>query len=86
MGYTVTYLPGVQTPTYFLPPFSIYPSHQVIADGRMLADVPAAEWQTLPEIAEMPLSWGPYFVKEWIKGQSLTLRRTPTRAKLPRPT
>ncbi len=77
LEYTVTYLPGVQSPTYFLPPFGPYPSHQVLADGRNLADVPAAEWATLPEIAERPLSWGPYMVTEWIKGQSLTLAANP---------
>jgi ABC-type transport system substrate-binding protein len=77
LEYTVTYLPGVQTPTYFLPPIGPYPSHQVLADGRNLADVPAAEWATLPEIAERPLSWGPYMVTEWVKGQSLTLAANP---------
>jgi ABC-type transport system substrate-binding protein len=77
LEYTATYLPGVQSPTYFLPPFGPYPSHQVLADGRNLADVPAAEWATLPEIAERPLSWGPYMVTDWIKGQSLTLAANP---------
>jgi len=77
LEYTVTYLPGVQSPTYMLPPLGPYPSHQVLSDGRNLADVPAAEWQTLPEIAEHPLSWGPYMVTEWIKGQSLTLAANP---------
>ncbi len=80
LEYTATYLPGVQSPTYFLPPFGPYPSHQVLSDGRNLADVPAAEWATLPEIAEKPLSWGPYMVSEWIKGQSLTLAKNPSYA------
>jgi ABC-type transport system substrate-binding protein len=75
--FTVTYLPGVQNPTYFLSPFAPYPSARVISDGRVLADVPAAEWQTLPEITELPLSWGPYAVTEWVKGQSLTLAQNP---------
>lgn len=82
LEYTVTYLPGVQDPTYFMAPFSIagntlYPSHQVLSDGRTLADVPAAEWATLPEIAEKPLSHGPFVITEWIKGQSLTLEKNP---------
>ena len=77
LDYTVTYWPGVQTPTYFLPPYSAYPSHQVLSDGRNLADVPAIEWATLPEIAESPLAWGPYMVTEWIKGQSITLAANP---------
>lgn len=77
LEYTVTYLPGVQTPTYFLAPFAPYPSQRVISDGRVLADVPAAEWQTLPEVTERPLSWGPYMVKEWTKGQNIVLEANP---------
>jgi len=77
LEYTVTYLPGVQTPTYMLAPFAPYPSQRVISDGRVLADVPAAEWQTLPEVTELPLSWGPYMVKEWNKGQSIVLEANP---------
>ncbi len=73
----VTWVPGYQDPTYHLYPFNIYPSHQVISDGRKLADVPAAEWQTLPEIAETPLSFGPYYITEWVKGQSITLAKNP---------
>ena len=77
LEYTVTYLPGVQSPTYMLAPFAPYPSQRVISDGRVLADVPAAEWQTLPEVTETPLSWGPYMVKEWNKGQSIVLEANP---------
>jgi ABC-type transport system substrate-binding protein len=78
--YTVTYLPGVLWPEYFIQTVApdekampAYPSHQVLSDGRKLADVPAKEWATLPEIAEKPLSNGPYKVVEWQKGQRLTL-------------
>jgi len=74
---TATYVPGYQDPTYMLYPFYLYPSHQVLADGRNLVDVPAAEWATLPEIAETPLSFGAYYVSEWVKGQSLTLAANP---------
>ena len=77
LEYTVTYLPGSQSPTYMLPPIGPYPSHQVLADGRNLADVPAAEWPTLREVAETPLSWGPYMVTEWVKGQSISLSANP---------
>jgi ABC-type transport system substrate-binding protein len=81
--WTVTYLPGVLDPYYYVAPFTIspkatiYPSHQVLSDGRRLAEVPAAEWVTLPEIAEMPLSAGPFMITEWIKGQSITLEANP---------
>ncbi len=74
---TISFLPGSQDPTYFLYPFNLYPSQQVISDGRVLADVPAEEWVTLPEIAERPLSFGPYYVKEWNKGQSIVLEANP---------
>lgn len=74
---TISFLPGSQDPTYFLYPFSLYPSHQVLSDGRKLADVPAEEWATLPEIAETPLSFGPYYVKEWVKGERLVLTKNP---------
>jgi ABC-type transport system substrate-binding protein len=78
LAMTVTYVPGYQSPTYYLFPFNqVYPSHQVLSDGRNLRDVPAAEWATLPEIAEMPLSFGPFVITEWQKGQSLTLTANP---------
>jgi ABC-type transport system substrate-binding protein len=74
---TFTRVPGAQYPLYFIYPFALYPSHQVLADGRALKDVPAAEWVTLPEIVQTPLSYGPYYVKEWNKGQNLTLEQNP---------
>lgn len=77
LAMTIKYLPGNQYPLYFLYPFGIYPSQRVLSDGRVLADVPAAEWATLPEVAERPLSVGPYYVKEWNKGQSIVLERNP---------
>ncbi len=82
LSYTVKYWPGVQSPTYFLAEWSTggsmpYPSHAVLADGRNLKDVPAAEWATLPEIAEKPLSFGPFMITEWVKGQNMTLEANP---------
>ncbi len=73
----VTYSPGYQNQRYFVYPFNIYPSHQILRDGRKLESVPATEWAALPEIAETPLSFGPYFVTEWVKGQSITLAPNP---------
>lgn len=77
LKYTVTYFPGVQDPFYYLPPLGYYPSHQVLSDGRVLADVPAKEWATLPEIAETPLGVGPYKIVEWSKGQYIKLEANP---------
>jgi ABC-type transport system substrate-binding protein len=78
--YTVTYKPGYQAPLYFLAPIGWYPSHQVLTDGRTLGDVPAADWATLPEIAECPLGVGPYVLScdgGWEKGVKLTLTANP---------
>ncbi|MBX0329804.1 peptide ABC transporter substrate-binding protein [Oscillochloris sp. ZM17-4] len=77
-SYTVTFHPGVQWPTYFAGAgFGAYPAHQVLSDGRTLADVPAKEWSTLPEIAEKPMSDGPYILESWDKGQSMTFTANP---------
>ena len=81
LEYTATWLPGAQPSLYLLAPVGQYqgpyPSHQVLADGRKLADVPAKEWATLPEIAEKPLSYGPFMLTEWKKGESLTFEVNP---------
>ena len=81
LEYTIKFLPGVQDARYFLAQIGQYngpyPSHQVLSDGRMLKDVPAAEWATLPEIAETPLSYGPFFLTEWKKGESMTFEVNP---------
>ena len=74
---TVTYVPGYQKPTYFLYPTYIYPSHLKLADGRLLADVPAKEWSTLVEVVDKPLGWGPFMVEDWKKGESITLVANP---------
>ena len=76
-SYTVTYLPGVQWPEYFIYSLGAYPAHQVLSDGRKLADVPAKEWQTLAEITEHPLSTGPYVIDSWVKGQSMSFTANP---------
>jgi ABC-type transport system substrate-binding protein len=77
VGYTQTWLPGVQDPLYFVPVWGSYPSARVLADGRKLADVPAKEYATLPEIAESPWSTGPYQIKEWVKGEKMVFEPNP---------
>jgi len=78
---TYMYVPGYTPPIYYgflADDYPIwYPSHQVLSDGRVLADVPAAEWATLPEIAQSPLGTGPYMITEWITGQSMTFEANP---------
>ena len=83
-GFKVTYLPGVQTPIYFTggSPFTFYPSHRVIESdgpykGKTLAEVPAKDWSTLPEIAERPIDVGPYVLKEWVKGEKMVFEANP---------
>lgn len=68
----ITLMPGYTPPLYFTIVYGWYPSHQVLSDGRVLADVPASEWSTLAEVAETPLGTGPYAITEWVKGQQMT--------------
>jgi ABC-type transport system substrate-binding protein len=80
--YTVTYLPGYQNPEYFAAPFGPAASHQPIESagpyqGKTLADVPAKDWPTLREVAEMPFSYGPYVLKEWVKGEKIVYEANP---------
>lgn len=75
--YTITYVPGAQWANYSVYGLGAYPSHQVLSDGRKLADVPVNEWASLPEIAEKPLSTGPYKLVEWVKGQKLVFEANP---------
>ena len=74
---TLVFLPGVQWPTYYTGGFSPAPSKQPIESdgpykGKTLADVPAKDWPTLPEVAEKPWSNGPYKITGWEKGQKMT--------------
>jgi ABC-type transport system substrate-binding protein len=73
----VTLVPGYTPPLYFTITFGWYPAHRVLSDGRTLADVPAAEWTTLPEIAESPIDVGPYMITAWEKGQTMTFEANP---------
>jgi ABC-type transport system substrate-binding protein len=78
---TQTMLPGDQYPLYFARSNNgqnyIYPANRQLADGRLLKDVPAKEFATLPEIAENPWGFGPYMVKEWVKGEKIVLETHP---------
>jgi ABC-type transport system substrate-binding protein len=81
-GYTKTTLPGVQDPIYFLPPFYYYPAHRVVESdgpykGMTLAEVPAKDWATLPEIAEKLMGPGPYMLTEWVKGEKMVFEANP---------
>ncbi len=81
-GYIVTTVPGSESPLYFLAFDAstlpdIYPAHRVLSDGRTLADVPASEWTTLPEIAENPIGVGPYVLTEWVKGEKMVFAANP---------
>jgi ABC-type transport system substrate-binding protein len=71
VGYVQTWLPGVQDPLYFLPTWGIYPAHQ-------LGEVAAKDWATNPLVAETPLSYGPYKIVEWVKGEKIVLAANET--------
>ncbi len=71
VGYVQTWLPGVQDPLYFLPVWGIFPAHQ-------LGDVAAKDWATNPLVAETPLSYGPYKIVEWVKGEKMVFAANET--------
>ena len=78
-SYEVTWKPGYQSSSYNLAPIGFYNSNLKLSDGRLLKDVPAAEWQLLPEVAQYELqdNVGPYMIKEWVKGQKMTFVPNP---------
>jgi ABC-type transport system substrate-binding protein len=78
--FTVTYKPGYAAYLSMISPIGLYPSHQKLGganEGKTLADIPAADWGALAEIAETPLSTGPYVLKTWEKGVKLDLEANP---------
>jgi len=75
--YTVTFKPGYMNSLSFIPAFGAYPSHQVLSDGRKLADVPTTEWSSLKEVAETPLGYGGYVLTSWEKGVKMVLEANP---------
>jgi ABC-type transport system substrate-binding protein len=82
-GNTATFVPGVSDPLYYLSQVGWqFPAHQVIESdgpykGMTLAEVPAKDWATLPEIAEKPLGFGPYVITEWVKGEKMVFEANP---------
>jgi ABC-type transport system substrate-binding protein len=83
-GIKRTILPGVQDPIYFYmaAPMGWYPAHRVIESdgpykGMTLAEVPAKDWATLTEVAEMPIGVGPYMITEWVKGEKMVFEANP---------
>jgi ABC-type transport system substrate-binding protein len=78
-SYVVTWKPGYQGATYYVAPYGFYDSQLKLSDGRLLKDVPAKDWNSLKEISIMGLeaNVGPYMVKDWVKGQKITLVPNP---------
>jgi ABC-type transport system substrate-binding protein len=79
---TIKFYPGFQDPTYFTYSFGVAPANQPIESagpyqGKLLKDVPAKDWPTLPEVAESPWSLGPYVIKEWVKGERMVFEANP---------
>jgi len=70
-GYTITWIAGSQLSDYALAPLGFYPAHRILSDGRLLADLPAKEWATTPEVTHNPIGAGPYVLKEWIPGDRM---------------
>ncbi|MBL8045168.1 MAG: hypothetical protein JNL09_01435 [Anaerolineales bacterium] len=76
-AYRVTWKPGFRDALYSVPPLGRQPAHQILSDGRRLADVPPAEWLDLPEVSERPLGIGPYIITRWVHGEGMTFEANP---------
>jgi ABC-type transport system substrate-binding protein len=76
-AYTTTWKPGAQPATYYLAPFYWWEASLKLSDGRMLKDVPPADWGKVPEVSEKITDVGPYMVSEWKKGESITFVPNP---------
>ena len=88
--YTLTYRPGVQPSnysaasigTYAGTQFTVgaYPAHRLVQyEGKevKLADVPAKDWQKLPEVTQKPWSYGPYMLVRWDQGREMVFKANP---------
>jgi ABC-type transport system substrate-binding protein len=79
--YRVTWKPGsigsTRQQPYYLPPFSRLPAHQIVFDGRKLADMPFNQWGGLEEVVHHPLGVGPYVIRDWINGERIELEANP---------
>ena len=80
-AYRVRWKPGsigsTRQQPYFLPPFSRVPAHQIVSDGRKLAEIPFNQWNGLEEVIRRPLGVGPYVIKEWVFGERIVLEANP---------
>jgi ABC-type transport system substrate-binding protein len=76
-AYRVIWKPGFRDALYSVPPLGRQPAHQILSDGRRLADVPPAEWLDLPEVNERPLGIGPYILTSWVHGEGLKFIANP---------
>jgi ABC-type transport system substrate-binding protein len=74
---TRTSIPGDQDPEYFIREPGLAPANRMLSDGRLLKDVPAKEWLTLPELTDNPWGVGPYMIKEWVKGEKIVFEAHP---------
>ena len=63
-------IPGFIDPTYFLNIWQPAPKH-------VWSEFPANELSTVDVSSRTPIGWGPYSVKEWLPGESLTLEKNP---------
>ncbi len=80
--YTVKWVPGHQDPFYYTAPFGYLPAHRVIESegpykGKTLAEVPAKDYLTLPEIATNPIDVGPYMIVENVPGEKIVYVANP---------
>lgn len=82
LSYTVTWVPGLQDPLYFLAPIGMMPAHQPVEtegpyQGMTLADVAPKDMPTLPEVAQKPYSYGPYMVTNFVPRERIEYAANP---------
>ncbi|NTU74800.1 MAG: peptide ABC transporter substrate-binding protein [Anaerolineaceae bacterium] len=81
-AYTVTWLPGVADPLYYLPPYGWYYADRVVESegaykGKKVSEVPHKDWATLPEVTTKPIDAGPYMMTEWVPGEKMVFEANP---------
>jgi len=76
-AYRILWKPGISYPEAYLPPLPRLPSHQVVANGTPLTDVPPRQWLQTAEVTQKPLGVGPYRVVSWESGKAIVLEANP---------
>ena len=63
-------IPGFIDPTYFMNFWQPAPKHA-------WSEFPPNQLSTVDVSSRTPIGWGPYFIKEWLPGEGITLEKNP---------